>query len=167
MPSRSPLMVFQCPACGKTLVDGTPICQYCGAATGSAPVPAALPTYERSDLDEPTWQEVSYRVMAWVWIATGIAGFVPLFAKLPGSGGYIGSLSPFHLFIGLAILVDRDILIDVAKVLAYLTALGACIGFVSAFGAESAFGLAIRLSYYSFEMAMAGFQIYLFHQLAD
>lgn len=114
-----------------------------------------------------SWQEISYWVLTWIWVASGVFGLVQALGMSSQMGGYFGPLSVLHLLIGLGLLTQSEWAIWIAKLVTYLTIVGAFAGILMSFLLKSPLAVAISLAYNVGEFALACFQIYIFGYMDD
>jgi len=127
MPVRQTLITIQCPHCGKTLVQGRPNCQFCGALLPAAY--AAVPVHI-DDRGQTPWQEVAYKIMCGGMIVLG--ALAVLQAAL--SNGYItGVFGGADLILGIGLLAENELAQGIVKFFAWLNVAAAAALFLVSF----------------------------------
>jgi len=126
------LTTMQCPKCGQSILSTSPACQFCGTILQQAPRGRAA--FMAPADDKKTWQEITYWVLAGIWVLYGTyymaqgLGWIPISsadtkaaaaasAKL---GPYIGSIGGVFLFIGIGLFFETGWIQFVTKLACWL-----------------------------------------------
>jgi hypothetical protein len=114
-----------------------------------------------------SWQEVAYWVLAWLWVAQGVFGVIQALGYVPEIGSFVGPIAAAQLLLGIALLTQNEWAIYIARLLTFLNVIGALLGMVLAFVADSTLEIALRFIFNGFLLALACFQIYIFGTVSD
>ncbi len=167
---------IQCPACKRMAMEWASICPHCGERLKASAASVAM-----SQIPTTTWQEVAYRIVAVLWIASAVFTIVSGVAEVRkaeealreltghGSGNQDGRAMYFYImgglqaFVGIGLLIENETLQFIAKIICYLSlfvgARGTVVGFLGGHPLEGLVGLA--------QLSLAGFAIYLINCVSD
>ena len=165
--SLSPnLVVMHCPVCDRAILASSTQCQFCGAAVTPTALPSDLQPAVRPVVDSalpPTWQQVCYVVMAYLWIAAGA-----LIALNGLSAGATLAL-PFAaipVLLGLGLLKQNWLAQTIGKVGCGINAVYAAYYLIAGPAIQSS-GRSFSFGLYLAQLALDAFQFYILWYMSD
>ncbi len=165
------LETIVCPACGQALIAGTQVCQFCGAATGAAPISASGRGALRKSEPRYSWQEVCYYAISGLWVVGGVwdvvqaLGFLPELMPAVGGTAISGGFAVAQIVVGVGLLAQNDLAIFIARILTIVQIAMAALGI--AFAMFGGFGAILAILFGVLQMALACFFLFLLNLMGD
>lgn len=165
------LDTYQCPQCGKTLLAGVQMCQFCGTSTAVRPKSGSTQASVRKTSSGISFDEICFFLVALIWVGTGAFDIAGAFGKAQvliepfGGVAYFGMLAGFRGVLGLGMLFRVDMAAAIARIVSViqmaLSAVTVILALVN--GVNNPLGMA----YHAGHILIAFFLFYLVGAIGD